>query len=180
MGLWNKLFLMQAWVCKERGHQHSKGRIAASWSLSGLNDLQQVLIICMALCPSCLASTVKGQFLVRWGLSTSNLDVWKTWASWGMRLVLHEECTAGRNESVCPNTGGIILSAFALGERPPSAMVPSILISKSGDMLVIGGAGGGWIISATAMVSEEVLHRNTLHQSDWELNKRNICCCQYC
>ncbi|XP_048819950.1 glutathione hydrolase 5 proenzyme [Lagopus muta] len=37
------------------------------------------------------------------------------------------------------------------GERPPSAMVPSILISKSGDMLVIGGAGGGWIISATAM-----------------------------
>ncbi|XP_072207478.1 glutathione hydrolase 5 proenzyme isoform X2 [Excalfactoria chinensis] len=37
------------------------------------------------------------------------------------------------------------------GERPPSAMVPSILISKSGDMLVIGGAGGSWIISATAM-----------------------------
>ncbi|KAF4792806.1 Gamma-glutamyltransferase 5 [Turdus rufiventris] len=37
------------------------------------------------------------------------------------------------------------------GERPPSAMVPSILISKSGDMLVIGGAGGGWIISATTM-----------------------------
>uniref|UniRef100_A0A669PFL4 Gamma-glutamyltransferase 5 n=1 Tax=Phasianus colchicus TaxID=9054 RepID=A0A669PFL4_PHACC len=68
-------------------------------------------------------------------------------------LVLHEECTAERNESVCPNAhiGGIILSAFALGERPPSAMVPSILISKSGDMLVIGGAGGGWIISATAM-----------------------------
>ncbi|NXC49856.1 GGT5 hydrolase, partial [Penelope pileata] len=46
---------------------------------------------------------------------------------------------------------GIRLSAFALGERPPSAMVPSILISQSGDMLVIGGAGGGWIISATAM-----------------------------
>ncbi|XP_021268192.1 gamma-glutamyltransferase 5 [Numida meleagris] len=37
------------------------------------------------------------------------------------------------------------------GERPPSAMVPSILISKSGDTLVIGGAGGAWIISATAM-----------------------------
>lgn len=33
-------------------------------------------------------------------------------------------------------------------------MVPSILMSKSGDMLVIGGAGGGWIISATTMVSE--------------------------
>ncbi|XP_010284680.1 PREDICTED: gamma-glutamyltransferase 5 [Phaethon lepturus] len=37
------------------------------------------------------------------------------------------------------------------GEKPPSAMVPSILISKTGDMLVIGGAGGTWIISATAM-----------------------------
>ncbi|XP_005147837.1 glutathione hydrolase 5 proenzyme [Melopsittacus undulatus] len=37
------------------------------------------------------------------------------------------------------------------GEKPPSAMVPSILISKTGDMLVIGGAGGAWIISATSM-----------------------------
>ncbi|NXA83946.1 GGT5 hydrolase, partial [Thryothorus ludovicianus] len=44
------------------------------------------------------------------------------------------------------------ISASALGEKPPSAMVPSILMSKSGDMLVIGGAGGGWIISATTMV----------------------------
>ncbi|NXT08038.1 GGT5 hydrolase, partial [Prunella fulvescens] len=43
------------------------------------------------------------------------------------------------------------ISASALGEKPPSAMVPSILISKSGDMLVIGGAGGGWITSATTM-----------------------------
>ncbi|NXF28970.1 GGT5 hydrolase, partial [Nyctibius bracteatus] len=40
---------------------------------------------------------------------------------------------------------------LSLGEKPPSAMVPSILISKTGDMLVIGGAGGGWITSATAM-----------------------------
>ncbi|NXM32473.1 GGT5 hydrolase, partial [Oxyruncus cristatus] len=45
----------------------------------------------------------------------------------------------------------IILSVPALGEKPPSAMVPSILISKTGDMLVIGGAGGAWIISATTM-----------------------------
>ncbi|XP_005233315.1 glutathione hydrolase 5 proenzyme isoform X1 [Falco peregrinus] len=37
------------------------------------------------------------------------------------------------------------------GEKPPSAMVPSILISKTGDMLVIGGAGGAQIISATSM-----------------------------
>ncbi|NXR03743.1 GGT5 hydrolase, partial [Sagittarius serpentarius] len=47
--------------------------------------------------------------------------------------------------------GGIILSASALGEKPASAMVPSILISTTGDMLVIGGAGGAWIISATTM-----------------------------
>ncbi|NXG60179.1 GGT5 hydrolase, partial [Hemiprocne comata] len=47
--------------------------------------------------------------------------------------------------------GGTILSASALGEKPPSAMAPSILISKTGDMLVIGGAGGAWIISATTM-----------------------------
>ncbi|NWT16423.1 GGT5 hydrolase, partial [Vireo altiloquus] len=39
----------------------------------------------------------------------------------------------------------------SLGEKPPSAMVPSIITSKSGDMLVIGGAGGDWIISATTM-----------------------------
>ncbi|NXR71258.1 GGT5 hydrolase, partial [Pycnonotus jocosus] len=43
------------------------------------------------------------------------------------------------------------ISVSALGQKPPSAMVPSILISKSGDMLVTGGAGGGWIISATTM-----------------------------
>ncbi|NWQ88054.1 GGT5 hydrolase, partial [Burhinus bistriatus] len=47
--------------------------------------------------------------------------------------------------------GLIILSASALGEKPPSAMVPSILISKTGDMLVVGGAGGDRIVSATAM-----------------------------
>ncbi|NXK93755.1 GGT5 hydrolase, partial [Formicarius rufipectus] len=45
----------------------------------------------------------------------------------------------------------IILSASALGEKPPSAMVPSILLSKTGDTLVIGGAGGAWIISATTL-----------------------------
>ncbi|NWW50243.1 GGT5 hydrolase, partial [Pedionomus torquatus] len=47
--------------------------------------------------------------------------------------------------------GRITLSASVLGERPPSAMVPSILVSQTGDTLVIGGAGGGWIVSATAM-----------------------------
>ncbi|NWZ24665.1 GGT5 hydrolase, partial [Asarcornis scutulata] len=61
------------------------------------------------------------------------------------------------DKPVCPSSvltshmGRIRLSASALGERPPSAMVPSILISKTGDMLVIGGAGGARIISATAM-----------------------------
>ncbi|XP_005524527.1 PREDICTED: gamma-glutamyltransferase 5 [Pseudopodoces humilis] len=63
---------------------------------------------------------------------------------------------------VYSNQTGIILNneladfcisnrSIKAGEKPPSAMVPSILISKSGDMLVIGGAGGGWIISATTM-----------------------------
>uniref|UniRef100_A0A8B9PWA8 Glutathione hydrolase n=1 Tax=Apteryx owenii TaxID=8824 RepID=A0A8B9PWA8_APTOW len=40
------------------------------------------------------------------------------------------------------------------GEKPPSAMVPSILVTKTGDMLVIGGAGGSWIISATAIINK--------------------------
>ncbi|KFQ42754.1 Gamma-glutamyltransferase 5, partial [Nestor notabilis] len=48
-------------------------------------------------------------------------------------------------------TQGEEMASSALGEKPPSAMVPSILISKTGDMLVIGGAGGAWIISATSM-----------------------------
>ncbi|XP_015499498.1 glutathione hydrolase 5 proenzyme [Parus major] len=63
---------------------------------------------------------------------------------------------------VYSNQTGIILNneladfcisnrSIKAGEKPPSAMVPSILISKSGDMLVIGGAGGGWIVSATTM-----------------------------
>ncbi|KFV47862.1 Gamma-glutamyltransferase 5, partial [Gavia stellata] len=80
-------------------------------------------------------------------------------------IILNNEladfCIANRSikpdKLVCPSNplnshmGGIILSASALGEKPPSGMVPSILISKTGDMLVIGGAGGAWIISATAM-----------------------------
>ncbi|XP_005396460.1 PREDICTED: gamma-glutamyltransferase 5 isoform X2 [Chinchilla lanigera] len=38
-----------------------------------------------------------------------------------------------------------------LGERPPSSMVPSILVNKAqGSKLVIGGAGGELIISAVA------------------------------
>ncbi|NXN93545.1 GGT5 hydrolase, partial [Rhinopomastus cyanomelas] len=65
-------------------------------------------------------------------------------------IILNNEladfCKANRN--IRP---GLILSSFAVGEKPPSAMVPSILLSKTGDMLVIGGAGGDWIISATAM-----------------------------
>ncbi|NXN51126.1 GGT5 hydrolase, partial [Rynchops niger] len=80
-------------------------------------------------------------------------------------IILNNEladfCIANRSikpeKLVCPSNslkshmGRITLSASALGEKPPSAMVPSILISKTGDMLVIGGAGGAWIISATAM-----------------------------
>ncbi|NWY53403.1 GGT5 hydrolase, partial [Chionis minor] len=80
-------------------------------------------------------------------------------------IILNNEladfCIASRSLKpdilVCPSNplkshmGGIILSASSLGEKPPSAMVPSILISKTGDMLVIGGAGGARIVSATAM-----------------------------
>ncbi|NXX44016.1 GGT5 hydrolase, partial [Tricholaema leucomelas] len=65
-------------------------------------------------------------------------------------IILNNEladfCMANRN--ITPAT---MFPASALGEKPPSAMVPSILISKTGDMLVVGGAGGAWIISATAM-----------------------------
>ncbi|NXW61288.1 GGT5 hydrolase, partial [Eurystomus gularis] len=79
-------------------------------------------------------------------------------------IILNNEladfCIANRNitpvfvsnqENQRSHIGRVTLFASALGEKPPSAMVPSILISKTGDMLVIGGAGGGWIISATAM-----------------------------
>ncbi|XP_050570232.1 glutathione hydrolase 5 proenzyme [Cygnus atratus] len=73
-------------------------------------------------------------------------------------MVFRGECKKNEvDKPVCPSSaltshmGEIRLSASALGERPPSAMVPSILISKTGDMLVIGGAGGARIISATAM-----------------------------
>ncbi|NWX55419.1 GGT5 hydrolase, partial [Promerops cafer] len=70
-------------------------------------------------------------------------------------IILNNEladfCIANRSVKPVPH-GKNNISASALGEKPPSAMVPSILISESGDMLVIGGAGGGWIISATTMV----------------------------
>ena len=40
------------------------------------------------------------------------------------------------------------------GERPPSSMVPSILVNTAqGSKLVIGGSGGELIISAVAQVS---------------------------
>lgn len=87
-------------------------------------------------------------------------------------MVFHGECKKNEvDKPVCPSSaltshiGRIRLSASALGERPPSAMVPSILISKTGDMLVIGGAGGARIISATAMVSEQVLHSESFQQA---------------
>ncbi|NXE34938.1 GGT5 hydrolase, partial [Ptilorrhoa leucosticta] len=69
-------------------------------------------------------------------------------------IILNNEladfCIANRSIKPEPH-GKNNITASALGEKPPSAMVPSILISKSGDTLVIGGAGGGWIISATTM-----------------------------
>ncbi|XP_006267764.3 glutathione hydrolase 5 proenzyme isoform X1 [Alligator mississippiensis] len=69
------------------------------------------------------------------------------------------------------------LKSFSSGERPPSAMVPSILLSKDKkSMLVIGGSGGELIISATALaiinklwfgydlkkaIDEHIFHVNT-------------------
>uniref|UniRef100_A0A8B9PY89 Glutathione hydrolase n=1 Tax=Apteryx owenii TaxID=8824 RepID=A0A8B9PY89_APTOW len=70
-------------------------------------------------------------------------------------IILNNEladfCIANRSIKPGDHIEGIMLSASSLGEKPPSAMVPSILVTKTGDMLVIGGAGGSWIISATAM-----------------------------
>lgn len=45
-----------------------------------------------------------------------------------------------------------------LGERPPSSMVPSVLVNKAqGSKLVIGGAGGELIISAVVQVRLGIL-----------------------
>ncbi|XP_019362418.1 PREDICTED: gamma-glutamyltransferase 5 [Gavialis gangeticus] len=89
---------------------------------------------------------------------------------------------------VYSNSTGIILNneladfcrkkiSLSSGERPPSAMVPSILLSKDKkSMLVIGGSGGELIISATALaiinklwfgydlkeaIEEHIFHVNT-------------------
>ncbi|XP_014373631.1 glutathione hydrolase 5 proenzyme isoform X2 [Alligator sinensis] len=69
------------------------------------------------------------------------------------------------------------IKSFSSGERPPSAMVPSILLSKDKkSLLVIGGSGGELIISATALaiinklwfgydlkkaIEEHIFHVNT-------------------
>uniref|UniRef100_A0A8C2ZYX6 Gamma-glutamyltransferase 5 n=1 Tax=Cyclopterus lumpus TaxID=8103 RepID=A0A8C2ZYX6_CYCLU len=42
-------------------------------------------------------------------------------------------------------------SLIVTGERPPSSMIPVILESKSGGLLVIGGSGGSMITSAVAL-----------------------------
>ncbi|KAL6096945.1 ggt5 [Pungitius sinensis] len=42
-------------------------------------------------------------------------------------------------------------STVQAGEQPPSSMIPVILESKSGGLLVIGGSGGSMITSAVAM-----------------------------
>ncbi|XP_006901480.1 PREDICTED: LOW QUALITY PROTEIN: gamma-glutamyltransferase 5 [Elephantulus edwardii] len=52
------------------------------------------------------------------------------------------------------------------GERPPSAMVPSILVNKAqGSKLVIGGAGGSLIISA---VAQAIMNKLWLGFDLWE------------
>lgn len=72
------------------------------------------------------------------------------------------------------------------GERPPSSMVPSILVNKDqGSKLVIGGAGGELIISAvvqaimnklwlgfdlTAAIAAPILHVNSKGHVEYEPN----------
>ncbi|KAM6165507.1 glutathione hydrolase 5 proenzyme isoform 2-T2 [Erethizon dorsatum] len=73
-----------------------------------------------------------------------------------------------------------------LGERPPSSMVPSILVNKAqGSKLVIGGAGGELIISAVvqtimnklwlgfdlaAAIAAPILHVNSKGGVEYEAN----------
>uniref|UniRef100_K7F7U2 Gamma-glutamyltransferase 5 n=1 Tax=Pelodiscus sinensis TaxID=13735 RepID=K7F7U2_PELSI len=58
----------------------------------------------------------------------------------------------GRTDGKLWLGGPLTCSPSSLGERPPSAMAPSILISKDKNAkLVIGGSGGDLIISATAL-----------------------------
>ncbi|XP_012927184.1 gamma-glutamyltransferase 5 isoform X2 [Heterocephalus glaber] len=73
-----------------------------------------------------------------------------------------------------------------VGERPPSSMVPSILVNKArGSKLVIGGAGGELIISAVvqtivnklwlgldlaAAIAAPVLHVNSKGSVEYEAN----------
>lgn len=47
----------------------------------------------------------------------------------------------------------IAILTVSEGEQPPSSMIPVIVESKSGGLLVIGGSGGSMITSAVAMVT---------------------------
>lgn len=124
-----------------------------------MDELQQVLNTCKVPCPAsreaCLARAI--EIPVSWESGFQYKEIFLEVLSIlrkEQQLVLLWE-TKERQAGTCPEPHGKNnISASAPGERPPSAMVPSILISKSGDMLVIGGAGGAWIISATTMVSE--------------------------
>lgn len=46
----------------------------------------------------------------------------------------------------------VLVVMVVSGEQPPSSMTPAILESKSGGLLVIGGAGGSMITGAVALV----------------------------
>ncbi|XP_035123357.1 glutathione hydrolase 5 proenzyme isoform X3 [Callithrix jacchus] len=72
-------------------------------------------------------------------------------------LDLCERCPQGSGTTISPENGDRMGGAPGRcwppvpGERPPSSMVPSILINKAqGSKLVIGGSGGELIISAVA------------------------------
>lgn len=71
----------------------------------------------------------------------------------GCHIALPVQMGQQRKHGGCWESG-MTLCHPVPGERPPSSMVPSILISAAqGSKLVIGGAGGHLIIPAVAQVS---------------------------
>nr|XP_003938577.1 glutathione hydrolase 5 proenzyme isoform X2 [Saimiri boliviensis boliviensis] len=107
-------------------------------------------------------------------------------------LDLCERCPQGSGTALSPENGDRMGGAPGRcqppvpGERPPSSMVPSILINKAqGSKLVIGGSGGELIISAVtqaivnklwlgfdlrAAIAVPILHINSKGRVEYEPN----------
>jgi len=70
-----------------------------------------------------------------------------------VNMDFQNEITESKTKIILKKWGFIVT-----GERPPSSMIPVILESKSGGLLVIGGSGGSMITSAVALVIELFAH----------------------